>query len=163
MSAELDRLAAQLQRSFEGGAWHGPSVLEALKDVTPELAYAHPVSGAHSIWELVLHLGGAYQLVLRRLDGENAQLTPVQDWPPVPTSPSDAAWRGAVRALQELNVQMRDAVRRFDAQALDRPLTPDGEYPAYVHFIGLTQHDLYHAGQIAILKKAWHGRGTARR
>lgn len=73
MSNELERLETQLRLSFEGGAWHGPSVLEALEDVTPEAAYAHPVAGAHSIWELVLHLGGTYRLVLRRLQGSDAQ------------------------------------------------------------------------------------------
>jgi hypothetical protein len=61
MSTELERLEAQLKRSFEGEAWHGPSVLEALKDVTPQMAGVHHISGAHSIWELVLHLSGTYR------------------------------------------------------------------------------------------------------
>ena len=91
MSSELERLEAQLRRSFEGGAWHGPSVLEALQDVTPDAAYAHPVADAHSIWELVLHLGGTYRLVLRRLQGNDAPLAPAEDWPPVP-SPTASNW-----------------------------------------------------------------------
>jgi uncharacterized damage-inducible protein DinB len=155
MSTELERLEAQLTRSFEGAAWHGPSVLEALKDVTPEMADRHPVPGAHSIWELVLHLGGTYRLVLRRLRGEDAQLTPSEDWPPVP-SPTASAWREAIRSLQELNAEVRTALRSFDAQALDRPFTAGSPYTAYVQFIGITQHDLYHAGQIVLLKKAGH-------
>jgi uncharacterized damage-inducible protein DinB len=153
MSTELERLESQLRRSFEGEAWHGPSVLEALRDITPEAAHAHPVTGAHSVWELVLHLGGTYRLVLRRLDGENAQLTANEDWPSVP-SPTSASWRDAIRSLQELNEQVRSAVLRFNPQQLDHPLPAGGRYTAHTQFIGITQHDLYHAGQIALLRKA---------
>jgi uncharacterized damage-inducible protein DinB len=153
MSSEPERLVSQLRRSFEGGAWHGPSVLEALEGVTPEAAHAHPIAGAHSIWELVLHLGGTYGLVLRRLEGDGTPLTAAEDWPPVP-SPTASNWRDAIRALQRLNERVREAVRRFDPGKLDAPLIPESPYTAYTQFIGITQHDLYHAGQIAILKKA---------
>src|SRR5262245_20431118 len=64
------RQNAQLGKALEGDAWHGPSVLETLEGVTVEQAAAHPTAGAHSIWELVLHLCGTYDLVLRRLGGE---------------------------------------------------------------------------------------------
>lgn len=153
MSAELERLESQIKRSFEGPAWHGPSVLETLDGITPETAHAHPVAGAHSVWELVLHLAGTYELVLRRLGGEDAQLAPHQDWPPVPT-PTASSWLGAVGALRELNERVRSAVLRFDADRLDHPLSPGAPYTAYTQFIGITQHDLYHAGQIAILRRA---------
>ncbi len=159
VSSELARLEAQLERSFAGGAWHGPSVLEALKDLTPETAYAHPVTAAHSIWELVLHLGGTYRL-LRRLQGEDARLTPTEDWPPVPSS-TLFDWREAIRSLGDLNEQVRGEIRRFDPRHLDEPLTPSVPYTAYTQFIGITQHDLYHAGQMVLLKKAWlEGRGA---
>ena len=65
---ELERLDEQLRCAFEGGSWHGPSVREALDGVTAEDAWRHPIAGAHSIWELVLHLSGTYSLILRRLD-----------------------------------------------------------------------------------------------
>jgi uncharacterized damage-inducible protein DinB len=162
VSTELERLEAQLRRSFEGDAWHGPSVLEALQDVTPEAAYAHPVAAAHSIWELVLHLGGTYQLVLRRLHGNDAQLAPVEDWPPVP-SPTAANWSDAVRSLRQLNQKLRSAILDFKPQELDQPLVAEPPYSAYTQFIGITQHDLYHAGQIAILKKALREGSTAQR
>jgi uncharacterized damage-inducible protein DinB len=156
MSTEVERLEAQLKAAFEGPAWHGPSVLEALQGVAPELAAAHPVVGAHSIWELVLHLGGTYRLVLGRLEGKTTPFTPAEDWPSVPETTA-AHWRDAVGALHELNRRIRDAVLRFDEGRLDQPLVPEPPYPAYTQFIGITQHDLYHAGQIAILKKARSG------
>ena len=67
MGHEIERIETQLRLSFEGPAWHGPSVLEALEGVSAEDAAEHPIEGAHSIWELVLHLIGTYRLVLRRL------------------------------------------------------------------------------------------------
>ena len=153
MQNELQRLESQIRCSFEGPAWHGPSVLDALEGVTADAAHAHPLAGVHSVWELVLHLGGTYGLVLRRLSGEDAQLTPSQDWPPVP-EPTEAAWRDAISSLRGLNARVRQAVLGFDPGQLDRPLYANGEYTAYTQFIGITQHDLYHAGQIAVLKKA---------
>ena len=141
---EIGRLEEQLRLAFEGPAWHGPSVLEALEGVTPEAAHAHPVAGAHSIWELALHLGGTYRLVLRRLGGGAPQLTPAEDWPPVP-EPTAANWRDAVHSLRSLNQQIRHAVRGFEAARLDQPITPEPAYTAWTQFIGITQHDLYHA------------------
>jgi uncharacterized damage-inducible protein DinB len=127
-------------------------VLETLEDVTPEAASAHPLPGAHSIWELVLHLAGTYRLVLRRLDGNDAPLTQAEDWPPVPVDTA-AHWHDAVGSLQQLNQQLRSAVLSFSAERLDQPLASES-YTAYTQFIGVTQHDLYHAGQVALLRKA---------
>jgi hypothetical protein len=75
MHAELNRLNAQLGKALEGDAWHGPSVIETLEGVTVEQAAAHPIAGAHSIWELVLHLCGTYDLVLRRLERITVECT----------------------------------------------------------------------------------------
>ena len=152
-SDELSRLEAQLRAAFGGPAWHGPAILELLRDVTPEEAAAHPIAGAHSIWELVLHLTGTYGLVLRRIDGEARQLSPAEDWPPVP-EPSDAAWRASIAELHARNRALRDAVLRFDAARLDQPLVAEPPYTAYEQFVGTTQHDLYHAGQMMLLKRA---------
>jgi uncharacterized damage-inducible protein DinB len=150
---ELERIEEQLKRSFEGEAWHGPAVLETLKGVKAEQAHAHPIAGAHSIWELVLHLTSTYRLVLRRLRGDGRPLTTAEDWPPVP-APNEASWQDAIGALRNLNAELRQAVRAFPADRLDAPIVPDPPYSAYTQFIGLTQHDLYHAGQIALLNRA---------
>jgi len=149
----LERLVDQLQRSAEGEAWHGPSVREALEGVTIADASAHPIAGAHSIRELVLHLAAGYRLVLRRLGGDDRMLSPEEDWPE-PAEPTEDAWRDEVAALLALNRQMRDAVAAFPATHLDDPLVPEPPYSAFTQFIGLTQHDLYHAGQIVLLRRA---------
>ena len=153
MNLELERLETQLRLSFEGEAWHGPSVLESLEGVSAEGAYQHPITGAHSIWELVLHLIAGYRLVLRRLRGDDRQLTAEEEWPSTP-APTAAGWQDAIRALRELNEELRRAVLAFDPARLDEPLVPEPPYTAYTQFIGTTQHDLYHAGQIVLLKRA---------
>jgi uncharacterized damage-inducible protein DinB len=153
MHAEIARIEDQLRRCFEAGAWHGPAVLETLEGVTHQNAHAHPIMGAHSIWELVLHLDAGYRLVLRRLGGDGSPLTVEQDWPAVP-APSAEAWQAAVRELARLNQDLRSAVRDFPAHRLDEPLVAQPPYSAYTQFIGLTQHDLYHAGQIVLLRRA---------
>ena len=153
MAGEMMRLEEQLRLALEGEAWHGPSVLEALAGVSAEQASTHPISGAHSIWELVLHLGSDYALVLRRLAGDGHQLTPEEDWPSCPPATAEN-WQQAVEVLRRFNQQLRQAVRTFPEERLDEPLVPEAPYTAYTQFIGVTQHNLYHAGQISLLKRA---------
>ena len=150
--SELKRIETQLKEIFEGEAWHGPAVLEVIRAVTAKAASAHPISTAHSIWEIVLHVTATYKLVLRRIEGNDAQLTPEQDWPK-PPSPTESNWKAAVDSLRQTNRQLRQAVVRFNARKLGQPLVGKPPYSAYTQFIGITQHDAYHAGQIALLKK----------
>jgi hypothetical protein len=149
----IDALEDQLRRSMQGEAWHGPSVREALDGIQAGDAAQHPIPGAHSCWELVLHLSGSYQLVLRRLEGNAAPFLPQEDWPAVPT-PSDEHWRRDVQSLYALNARLRAAIRDFPRERLFEPLVADPPFPAFTQFIGLTQHDLYHAGQMVLLKRA---------
>jgi uncharacterized damage-inducible protein DinB len=153
MNSELRRLEEQLRKALEGGAWHGPSVLEVLEGVTAEQAVARPIAGAHSIWELVLHMCSDYSLVLRRLNGDGRPLTESEAWPAVPEQNAEN-WRGAIRTLKHLNAELRRAVKNFPPERLDQPLVSDPPYTAHTQFIGVTQHNLYHAGQIALIKKA---------
>jgi uncharacterized damage-inducible protein DinB len=161
MADEIARIDDSLRRAMEGGAWHGPAVLEVLRDVTAAQAHDHPIRGAHSIWELTLHLGGAYRLVLRRLRGDAAPLATAEDWPSVP-EPTEENWRHTVAALRELNEETRRGIARFETERLDEPLVADPPYTAWVQFVGITQHDLYHAGQIALLKRALADRAPLR-
>lgn len=153
MKTELQRLVEQLERSLEGEAWHGPSVLEVLEGVSANQAAAHPVAGAHSIWELVQHLCSDYDLVLRRIGGDGRQLTESEGWPAIP-EPSAENWSESVSKLRQLNAELRRAIESFPQERLDEPLVPEVPYTAHTQFIGVTQHGLYHAGQIALLKKA---------
>jgi uncharacterized damage-inducible protein DinB len=153
MTVEVNRLEEQLRRVLEGESWHGPSVLELLTGVSVVQAASHPIAGAHSIWELVLHLRSDYDLVLRRLAGDGRQLTAAEAWPSCP-EPTEENWQQTVQELMLLNKKLRQAVRDFPDERLDNPLVSEVPYTAYTQFIGVTQHNLYHAGQIALLKRA---------
>src|SRR5262245_39480766 len=102
MTAEVNRLEEQLRRALEGKAWHGPSILELLDGLSAAQAASHPVAGAHSIWELVLHIGSDYDLMLRRLAGDGRQLTAAEDWPACPAS-TEESWQQTVQELKRRN------------------------------------------------------------
>jgi uncharacterized damage-inducible protein DinB len=152
MASTIERLRDQLRLSFEGEAWHGPSVEEALRGVTPAIAAMRPIPNVHSIWELVLHLAATYDVVLRRMGGDGRPLSTEEDWPTVP-EPTDANWRRDCDRLRSVNRQIREALASFSEDRLDHRLVEQAPYSAFVQFIGITQHDLYHAGQIVILKR----------
>ena len=152
MAREVERILGELQRAFEGDAWHGPAVLELLRDVTAEQAAGRPVAGAHSIWELVLHIAAWESAGCRRLEGDRAELPDEETFPPV-NDTSEAAWQQAIERLKDGHRKLRDAIARLDDARLDEPIL-DGMRSVYITLHGVIQHDLYHAGQIAILKKA---------
>lgn len=152
MSTELERIEDQLKRAFEGGAWHGPSVLEVLKDVTASQATARPLPGAHNIWDLVLHIAAWEDACRRRLEGDRAELSDSEDWRAI-TDTDEAAWERVKALLIDGHRRLRAAIAVTDESRVNEPILP-GMPSVYVTLHGVIQHDLYHAGQIAILKKA---------
>ncbi len=153
MADEIARMVDQMQRAHEGEAWHGPSLRSILADVTAEQANARPIGGGHTIAEILLHIATWDDVVRRRLDGERIVSLPrAEDWPAVPegTAPT---WVDAVRRLEDGQRRLRASVARLDASSLERRV--DGkDYTVYVMLHGIVQHELYHGGQISLLKKA---------
>jgi uncharacterized damage-inducible protein DinB len=150
---EAERIAEQLRRAHEGGAWHGPAVDELLKGVTAEQAAARAAEGAHSISELVAHVEAWERAVLRRLSGDAAQIYMTEeDWSPT-AGPSEEAWAAARRRLTETYLALREAVLALDDARLDEPILPNMS-TVYVSLHGVIQHTLYHAGQIALARRA---------
>ncbi|MGH9650863.1 MAG: DinB family protein [Terriglobales bacterium] len=149
---ESKRIADQLHRAYAGGAWHGPALRELLADVTAKQAAARPVTGAHGIWEIVLHITAWKKAVHRKLKGYPVELAPRQDWPPVGKA-SAAAWRKTLKALEKAHRELEKTVARLPESRL-KEVVPGRKHTVYFMLHGLVQHDLYHAGQIALLKKA---------
>jgi len=141
-----------MDRGFSGGAWHGPSLMQLLEGLSAEDASKHPVHDVHSIWELVNHIVAWNAIVRRRIEGEIVSVTPEMDWPPV-WEASEMAWKRSLELLSEGRALLRAKVEGLMENQLEA--IPAGKnYTNYVMLHGLIQHDLYHAGQIAILKKA---------
>ncbi|HET7601056.1 MAG TPA: DinB family protein [Gemmatimonadales bacterium] len=162
MSSETARIADELRRAHESGAWHGSSALEIFAGVTAREAAAHPIPDAHSIWEIVHHLAAWRGEVRRRLASGGPGVPAEGDWPPV-TDSSEAAWRATLDRLDAASRELRKAVEAFPERRLDEPVSPDshpelgtvGSY--YVMLHGIAQHDAYHLGQVSLLKKAVRG------
>jgi uncharacterized damage-inducible protein DinB len=150
---EVERIAGQLKRAHEGGAWHGPAVDELLRGVTAEQAAARPVESAHNIWELVEHIEAWERAILCRLGGDPAQIyNTEEDWSS-PTNVSESAWGTTRRRLAATYAALREAVLELDDAELDEPILPNMS-TRYVSLHGAIQHTLYHAGQIAVVRKA---------
>jgi uncharacterized damage-inducible protein DinB len=148
---EIERLQDQLRRGYEGEAWHGPALRELLADVDAETAAARPIADAHTIWELVLHITAWQDAARRRLEGEPARLSDEEDWPPV-LDVGDEAWSDTLAAMEVTHRRLTEAVGGLAESDLNDQVN-EQEYSAYELLHGVVQHDLYHAGQIALLKK----------
>ncbi len=151
-NSESALIAGQLRRAFEGNAWHGPALLELLQDVDAATAAGKPLPDVHSIWELVLHIAAWDAAASRRIAGEKIQLTGLANFPLVP-KPTEAAWRKAIAHVKRTHDALVKMVATLPESRL-RDRVPGKKYDFYFMLHGVAQHELYHAGQIAILKKA---------
>jgi uncharacterized damage-inducible protein DinB len=139
---ELTRIHAG---DADGEAVHGPSLRRLLADVDSDRAAARPLPAGHSIWEVVLHLAAWRERVLARLRGEVAPpMAPADDWPPVPASLAPSAWRDALRRLEATHDALVESLRA---------LAPEREAELEDVLTFLLHHDLYHAGQIGLLRR----------
>lgn len=148
---EGERIAEQHRRAYHGEAWHGPAVFELLEGVTAKQAAARPVKDAHTIWELVLHLGSWEKIVRSRFVGDPIEATDDVDWPD-PGSSTAASWKKTIQALHEESEALRIVLARTTDERLAEQ-RPGGAGTWYDLAHGQVQHALYHAGQIALLKK----------
>jgi len=147
------RVADAIERSVSGPMWHGPAIMDLIADVHAEDALAHPIAGAHSIWELVLHVAVWAEVALARL-GPEPLAAPEHDWPAVP-EPTAAHWTDAVARLHASHEQLAHAVENLDDVALRTPVAlPGPRHTIEVMLHGVVEHGTYHGGQIMLLRRA---------
>jgi len=153
MNSETTRIADQLRRAFRGEAWHGPSLLDLLAEITPEQARARPLRSVHSIWDLVLHIDVYVQAAFDATQGAPMPklFGTERDWPAL-TDDSAEGWFDAQDRLFQNAENLAQAIEKVDEAKL-RDTVPGRSYDFYYLFHGIVQHSLYHGGQIAILKK----------
>src|SRR5579862_8821244 len=136
MMSEVKRIADQLRRSYEGPAWHGPSLKEILKGVTAEQAAARPIPKAHSIWEIVLHISAWQNVAGRRIEeGVLGDPGEAEDWPPV-GDVSESAWEATLRDLDRNQMALRETIDRLDDARLSDAL-PARNYSVYILLHGV--------------------------
>ena len=153
---ETTRLADQLERSFRGGAWHGPALAEALDGVDAAAAAHRAAEGVHTIAEIAGHAAFWIDAARRRMEGES-----VTDVPPEVDFPRDGAaspeaWRQTLADLEQAHRGLHAALSALDDAQLDGAVS--GSDPTVRgQLLGILQHNAYHAGQIMVLKKARSG------
>ncbi len=159
--SEITRLLDQLRRAFDGEPWSGPSLWANLEGLTAAQAAQHPVANAHSIWEIALHAAVWADVARRRLVARKLlQVSDAEDWPLQPGRPTEADWQAVLTDLRQTHEQLLTAASSVTDEALDQPIntTLDAVVgygsTVYVTLHGVAQHYLYHAGQIALLRKA---------
>ncbi len=148
---ETERIRDQLIRSIKGPAWHGPALLELLAGVTADRAAARTLTRGHTMWELVLHIKAWQDAAVGYVTGKAVDLSDEEDFPPI-ANHSDDAWKAARDSMVHSARQLGDVILTLNDQGLDLPI-PGKTFSAYTLLHGVPQHNLYHAGQIALLKK----------
>jgi uncharacterized damage-inducible protein DinB len=148
---ECARLADQLRRSYAGPAWHGPALTEILQGVTAARAQTKPIPAAHSVWELVDHIATWQAVAIGALAGQVVPENP-PDWRPIAQT-ADEAWAAALDRLRDTCEQLAAAIERLPDSKLEE-IVPGRQYAFAALLHGVPQHNLYHAGQIAVLLKA---------
>ena len=131
--------------------WHGSAVDELLEDVTHVEAARRPLESAHTIWELVLHMTVWTDVARRRGQGQQVNPSQTEDWPP----PADVSAREWERDRARLN-EAHDALAEFAAGLSEKELdakVAGHDYSLRTMLHGVIEHDCYHGGQVALLKK----------
>jgi len=159
MGRDLDLLRAQLSHAVSGDPWHGAPLTRLLDGLTATQAAAEPIAGAHSIWELVLHLAAWQGEVAERVRGRVWSMPDAGDWPPV-GEVSEARWSAAQASLETTRAALDQALADLTEEGLDRRVGSERD-PAMGSgvtlreaVLGVVQHHAYHGGQIALLKRA---------
>jgi hypothetical protein len=141
-----------LDEAFDKKSWQGPNLRGAIRGVTAAQAAWRPAGDRHNIWELTLH-AAYWKYVVRRkilrekrgsfvLGGSNFFLRPEGG-----TASVETEWRRDIGILEAEHRKLRDTV----AALLVRAFTPEVR-----HLIrGAAAHDLYHAGQIRLLRRMY--------
>ena len=155
---ERERVLDMLARVHSGDAWHGPSVMASLEGIDAARASAHPLTNGHSIWEMVLHVIAWRREVAARLRGKEPTTPADGDWPAAGTG--EHAWADTKAALETSHRDLVAAVSALTDGALEQPVGPSRDaavgagVSVGIMLHGIVQHDVYHAGQMALLAKA---------
>ena len=158
MHSTAAQLSNHIKRTVAGPMWHGSPLDELLASVSSDQAAARPITGAHSIWEIVLHVTAWAEIALARLHGQRTgDPAPDEDWPPVPGSDAAANWQAALKRLRESYRALATDTRRLEPSAFDEKVS-GADYSVSNLLHGVIEHGTYHGGQIALLKRALEGR-----
>jgi uncharacterized damage-inducible protein DinB len=155
-----NKLSKELNNSIFGDPWHGASAVAILNGISVHQAIQRPITSAHSIIELILHLTAWTEEILRRFNGNNPSEPQMGDWPS-PENYSDEYWTSVKQNLYDATNKLISAIQGFPEEMLDKIIGRERNISLGTGFsfegliMGLVQHNAYHLGQISLLKKSF--------
>jgi hypothetical protein len=143
-----------IDEAYEKKTWHGPNLKGSLRGVTAEEAAWRPAAERHNIWEIAVHAAYWKYTVRRRLLGEKRGSFPLKgsNWFTLPLQATAAAWKEHLQLLDDMHRSMREAIATLPASRLNER-TPNSKNTNLAVISGIAYHDVYHAGQIQLLKR----------
>lgn len=153
-SAEIKILLDGIDQAYDHKAWHGTNLRGSLRGLSAERAAWRPAPNRHNIWEIVVHAAYWKYAVYRRLTGERRGSFPLNgsNWFKRPQELSAAAWQADVALLATMHKNLRAAIAKMKARTLPQ-IPANSKYSHLAMISGIAAHDLYHAGQIQLLKR----------
>jgi uncharacterized damage-inducible protein DinB len=151
-----EQIKQNLERVLWGEPWYGQPIYTIIDQVSFEAAYEKPPGSVHNIAGLVLHMLAWTEEVLDRMNGMAASIPSSGDWPD-PGNPDEQKWQNYVNDLKLVNVNLLGAIQNFPEEKWDelindtRETEPTTTYEDLI--VGFIQHQIYHAGQIALLTR----------
>lgn len=150
--SEAKRFFNELKSVYYENAWHGPALKEVLRGITALQAKSKPIEGAHSIWELVLHIKGWNNVFLAALAGENLSEPKNGDFPVI-SDTSEDVWVEVLADLDQDYEKLLGVISNLEDEKLNEKAVGK-DYNLRLMLRGTINHNIYHTGQIALLKKA---------
>ena len=154
MDARVRLLLEVFDQAFRAPAWHGTPLKGTIRGITAREALRRPGRGRHNIWELVLHTAYWKCMVRRRLlrDPDIAFPRAGANFPNIPARPDARAWKRDRALLDEQHVLLRRAIARLVPTDLGKRAWRS-QWTVAENVYGIASHDLYHAGQIQLIKR----------
>lgn len=154
VQADVGQILFLLDTAYDRTSWHGPNLRGSLRGVSPSLAAWRPSPGRHNIWELAVHAAYWKYVAWRRLTRakRGSFLLDGSNWLSRPQEASERAWRADLQVLEEAHRTLRDAAAAVSSRTLRMRLAA-GPTTVQALLTGAAAHDLYHAGQIQLLKR----------
>lgn len=155
-----------LDQAYDKRSWHGTNLRGSIRGLTAAQAAWRPGPGRHNIWEVVVHAAYWKYAVWRRLTGAVRGSFPLKgsNWfeRPVKGRSGETDWRADIGVLADMHRQLRDTIAAMSAPTLHQ-VSPGSQFSNVDLITGITAHDLYHAGQIQLVKRlVSSGRGERR-
>jgi uncharacterized damage-inducible protein DinB len=156
-STQLNDLLFLIEQSYNKKAWHGTNLRGSIRGLSAHEAARRPGPGRHNIWEIVVHCAYWKYIVRRRILGEKKGSFPLKgsNWFQRSTNLTEQAWREDMKLLESCHRLLLEAVSQLTPSEL--PHIPEGSKVSNLAIIaGIASHDIYHAGQIQLLKRLQH-------